>query len=185
MKHPFHPKYPKILLFVITIILAYVIIKNPEVYNFLSGLNSLSYLGVFIAGMLFAFGFTAPFAVGFFIALNPSNILLAATLGGLGAAVSNLLIFKSIKLSFENEFSNLRKTKFLKEFNKRFENHLSKKLKHYLLFAFAGFLIASPLPDEMATTILAGLTKVKPRVVGFIAFILSTFGILAILFLSA
>jgi hypothetical protein len=184
MKKPFHPKYPKLLLLILSIILAYILIKNPVVYNFLSNLNTLSYLGVFIAGMLFAFGFTAAFALGFFIALQPSNILIAGIIGGLGALVSDLLIFNFIKLSFANEFAQLQKTKSFKLFDKNSKKFLGKKIKNYLMLTFAGFLIASPLPDEVGVTLLSGLTKIKQSAIAIIGFVLNTIGILIILYLS-
>lgn len=174
-------KYPKIILLITFIALAYFIFKNPVVYGFLSNLRGLSYLGVLIAGMLFAFGFTAPFAVGFFIALNPSNIFIAGILGGLGALISDFLIFKFIKLSFEKEFRKLRNTKLIKETDYLFENVVGHKIKIYLMYVFAGFLIASPLPDEAGVTILAGLTKIKPEIFALLSIILNTTGIILIL----
>ncbi|MEM4271920.1 MAG: hypothetical protein QXD13_02445, partial [Candidatus Pacearchaeota archaeon] len=88
------PRYPKITLFLIAIIAAYFIFSNPKVADFVSRLHEYSYLGVFIAGVFFTFGFTTPFAAGFFIALNPSNIWLAGIIGGCGAMIGDTLIFK-------------------------------------------------------------------------------------------
>jgi len=179
----YHPKYPKLLLLILSIILAYILIKNPVVYDFLSNLNTLSYIGIFIAGMLFAFGFTAAFAVGFFIALNPSNIFIAGIIGGLGAVVSDLLIFNFIKISFADEFAKLQKTQTFKLFNKNSQKYLGKRIKNYLMLTFAGFLIASPLPDEIGVTLLSGLTKIKQSAIAILGFILNTLGIIIILYL--
>lgn len=82
MKKWFKFQYPKLLIFILTILIAYILFKNPVIYNFLSSLGKLSYLGVFITGMLMAFGFTAPIAIGLFIVLTPQNILLASLIGG-------------------------------------------------------------------------------------------------------
>jgi hypothetical protein len=174
-------KYPKIVLLIFFIVFAYFIFRNPVVYDFLFHLEGLSYLGVFIAGMLLAFGFTAPFAVGFFIALNPSNIFIAGILGGLGALISDFLIFKFIKTSFEDEFKRLEKTKTFKELNYLFENAAGHKIKIYLMYVFAGFLIASPLPDEAGVVMLAGLTKIKPGIFALLSIILHTTVIILIL----
>lgn len=177
-------KYPKITLLIISILFAYFIFKNPVIYGSLSHLEGLSYLGVFIAGMLFSFGFTAPFAVGFFIALNPSNIFIAGILGGLGALISDFLIFKFIKISFEKEFRRLRNTKLMKETDCLFENVVGHKIKIYLMYVFAGFLIASPLPDEAGIIMLAGLTKIKSGILALLSIILNTIGIILILLIS-
>ena len=105
MKKLFKFKYPKIMILIVTIVLSYFIFRNPLISSYLSHLGNLGYLGFFIGGILFAFGFTAPFSVGLFILLNPSNIWIAGIIGGLGALISDLLIFKFIKISFEDEFN--------------------------------------------------------------------------------
>src|SRR3989338_4712794 len=174
-------KYPKITLLVIFIALAYVLFKIPSISSWINNLEGLSYLGTFIGGMLYSFGFSAPFATGFFIALKPENILLAAILGGIGSLATDLIIFNFVKFSFKDEFNSLSKTKTLKSFNSFFDNHFSLKIKRGLLYFFAGILIASPLPDEAGVTILAGLTSIKQKTLAIISVILNTLGILIIL----
>jgi len=183
VKRLFKFKYSKILWLVVSIILTYIIFRNPSVSSFVSHLGNLSYFGVFIAGLLFSFGFTAPFAAGFFITLNPENILLVGVIGGIGALVSDLLIFSFIKVSFKNEFNKLRKTKLVRSIDKTIERGLGKKIKVYLMYVFAGFLIASPLPDEIGVIMLAGLTKIKIGLLVVLSFILNTFGIVVLLWL--
>jgi len=176
--------YPKLFILILCIILAYIIFRQPIVYNFLSGLNSLSYFGTLIAGMMFAFGFTAPFAVGFFITLQPSNIYLAAFLGGLGALIADLLIFRFVRFSFMDEFERLEKTKTVKKVGKAIERRVGLKFTNYLLYAFTGFVIASPLPDELGVIMLAGLTKINQSILAIVSFTLNTFGIFIILYFS-
>ena len=65
MKRLIKFRYPKIAGLVFAIILAYIVFSNPIVEGFVTHLNSLSYLGMFIAGLLFSFGFTSPFSAGF------------------------------------------------------------------------------------------------------------------------
>jgi uncharacterized membrane protein YdjX (TVP38/TMEM64 family) len=184
MKRLFKFQYPKTAILIISIFLAYIIFSNSNVGSFISNLGDLSYLGDFIAGMLFAFGFTAPFSVGYFITASHSSILLAGLLGGLGALLSDILIFKLIRFSFMDEFKRLEHTKIIKEISKIIEKSLGKRIKIYLLYAFAGILIASPLPDEAGVIMLAGLTKIKLNILAIISFILNTAGILIILILS-
>jgi len=173
--------YPKLLLFVIAILIAYFIFKNNLIFNFISGLENLSYLGIFINGILIAFGFTAPIAIALFLVFQPQNIFIAALIGGLGALTGDLFIFKFVKISFQDEFNRLKNTKTLKLFSNVIDRNLNKKIKFYLLFLFAGFLIASPLPDEAGVTLLAGLTKIKSYVLAITSFILHTIVIYLIL----
>src|SRR3989338_5083688 len=92
MKQLFRFRYPKLALLVLFSIFAYYIFSNVHVQKFINGFNNLGYLGVFIAGLLFSFGFTNPFAIGFFLVAKPSNIFLAAIIGGIGAMIADLAI---------------------------------------------------------------------------------------------
>jgi hypothetical protein len=183
-KSLFKISYPKFTGLALAIILAYLLFKSPDVSGFVSHLGSLSYFGSFLAGILFSFGFTAPFAVGYFITADPSAIWLTGLIGGTGAMISDLLIFKFIKVSFSDEFNRIRKTEFVKNADRLVEKSIGKKIKMYLTYAVAGFLIASPLPDEAGIIVLAGLSEVKAKVLSVISFILNTIGILAILGIS-
>jgi len=180
-----HLKYPKLLLLLLMILLSYFIFKNPLVANEISKLQSLSYLGIFIAGLFFTFGFSAPFAIGFLIVSNSQNIFLAAVLGGVGALVSDMLIFKFIKFSFMDEFEKLEKTKIVREGVFVVKNHFKKRVVHYILYAFAGIFIVTPLPDELAIIMLAGLTSIKPKILAVISFVLHTLAIYLILLASS
>jgi len=134
---------------------------------------------------LFSFGFTTPFAIGYFIVASPSNIYLAAIVGGFGALISDLLIFKVIRFSFMEEFKRLEKTQAIKRVQVLLSNRFLSKVKIYLLWAFAGFVIASPLPDELGVSMLAGLTKIKTSTLGIISFIMSSLGIFVMLLIGA
>ncbi|HLF53600.1 MAG TPA: hypothetical protein VI544_00290 [Candidatus Nanoarchaeia archaeon] len=175
--------YPKLAGLVIAIIAAYFIFSNPQIAGYVSKLNGLGYLGVFIAGLFFTFGFTAPFAAGFFITLNPENIWLAAFLGGFGAMLGDLLIFKFIRFSFIDEFQRLENTRVMRKTSSLIDRTLGHKIKIYIMYALAGLLIASPLPDEAGVILLAGLTRIKANILAIISFIMNTLGILILLYI--
>jgi len=177
----FNFKYPKLMVLAICIILAYLLFRKPEISNIMNHLGILGYFGTFIAGLLFAFGFSAPFAAGFFITLNPGNLWIAGILGGLGALVADMLIFKFIRFSFEKEFTKLKQSYISRKIKHLVEISLGKRIGLYLMYVFAGFLIASPLPDEAGIIMFAGLTKVKQSVLAIISFILNTLGIIILL----
>ncbi len=180
-------KYPKLTLLVLSVIVAFFLFTNPKTENFISGLEEFSYFGVFIAGMLFPFGFTAAFSVGFFITLNPENIILNGGIGALGAAVSNLLIFSLVRFSFKEELfsfeKRIEKVRVVKEVEEAFKNSFKGKIRHYLMYVFIGILIASPLSDEVADVILAGFTKIKPGILFLLSFILHFIGIVILLWI--
>ncbi|MDD3160010.1 MAG: hypothetical protein PHQ98_03515 [Candidatus ainarchaeum sp.] len=140
-------------------------------------------MGVFIAGFLFSFGFTAPFAVVFLLSLSPENIFLAALIGGVGSMVSDLLILRFVKISFENEFIHLRKEKPVLFLKQKIDLLFNPKLKHYLFLAFAGILFASPLPDEAAIMLISSVSQLSENKIALIGLVCNTLGILIILLL--
>jgi len=183
MKRLFKFRYPKILALIIIIVAAYFLFTNPAVAGFMSSLNSWGYFGAFIGGLFFSFGFTSPIAMGFFLTLNPENIWLAGILGGFGAMLVDLLIFKFIRFSFMDEFLRLEHTKIMKEIGYLIENTAGHKIKIYLMYALAGFFIASPLPDEAGVIMLAGLTRIRADILAIISFVLHMLGILILLWI--
>jgi hypothetical protein len=177
-KYVFNFPYKKIFLLVLFIFLAYLIFRNPSVQTVVSSLGKLQYFGVFIAGMFFTFGFTTPFSAGFFIVLNPANPLLTALIGGMGAVIGDLAIFSFIRFSFMDEFKRLEKTFLIRKISQEMQLHFGSRIRLYLLYALAGLIIASPLPDEAGVIMLAGLTHIKPKVMVTISFIFNSLGIL-------
>lgn len=180
-KKLFKFKYPKLALLVISIIFSYYFFSKPEISGYINYLGGLSYLGVFIAGVLLSFGFTAPLALGFFIVLNPQNLWLSVILGSLGSTLADLIIFKTIKFSFMDEFNELQKTAAIKRINKLVRSNKNILIKHYLLYIFAGIIIATPLPDEIGVSMIAGLTTIKSWKLASISFILHALFLLMIL----
>ncbi|MDP3027256.1 MAG: hypothetical protein Q8N63_06105, partial [Nanoarchaeota archaeon] len=81
------------------------------------------------------------------------------------------------RFSFTDEFKRLEKTAIIKGIRNEMKIHFSHRARLYILYALAGFFIASPLPDEAGVIMLAGLTNIKPRVMAIIGFIFNTIGI--------
>lgn len=178
-------QYPKLTVLLISIITAYILFQAHFFQEFAKTLNAHGYLSIFLAGFLFSYGFTAPFAVGFFVSLAPEvNVFLAAPLAGVGAVLSDLLIFKFIRSSFQDEFDRLKLHWLFQKIHVLFDDHLSERIKKYILWTFAGFLIASPLPDEFGVSLISGFTDINRRVFTAISYSLNTIGILAILLLA-
>lgn len=183
MKRLFKFKYPKLFLLILFSITAYVVFSDARIQALVVSLGELSYLGIFIAGLCFSFGFSTPFAVGFFLIAQPENLWLAALVGGMGALISDLLIFKLIRFSFMDEFERLEKTALVRKVSDVLSTKPLHKVKIYLLYLFAGIVISSPLPDELGVSMLAGLTRINIHTLAAISFVMNTFGIGIILLL--
>ena len=95
--HPLHRhfKYPKLLILCISILFAVVLFHGGKSFSpFHDLLISLGYIGTFIGGIFYAYGFTAPPATSILLILAKSqNIFIAALIGGIGALISDLIIF--------------------------------------------------------------------------------------------
>lgn len=181
-KKKFHFRYYKICILILSILFAYFIFRNEMIYSWISEFANLNiFFGAFVAGLLIAFGFTSAFGIGLFLTLPDSNIFLLAFIGGLGAMISDMVIFKTIKISFKDEFNEIKKTSLIKKINLIIKSHKHALLRHYFLYALAGIVIAAPLPDEIGVSMLAGLTTIKAYLMILISFILHTLVILLIL----
>jgi len=178
-------KYPKLILLTIIIIFSYYLFTLPEVKNIILSMSELSYISDFFAGILFSFGFTTPLSIGYFVTSYHLNILFAAIIAGIGAVIGDLIIFKTIKFSFMDEFKELEKKKVIKKIEEIVNNNKHVLIKHYLLYIFAGIVLATPLPDEIGVAMLAGLTTIKQSKLAIISFILHTIPFYLIFYFSA
>lgn len=175
-------KYPKFLLLFITFLIAYLLFNgrtNPKFYVFIV---SLGFLGTFLTGILFTYGFTAAPATAIFLILaKEQNIFLAGLIGGLGALLGDLFIFNFIRYSFNDEVRKLYRERLVMYVNGKTPN----LIKRYLLPVVAGFIIASPLPDEIGVTMLAASRSISVKIFSVISYVLNTAGIFAVLIIGS
>ena len=171
-------KYPKLLLLFITFLIAYLLLYERNYQPFQDFIVNLGYSGIFVAGVLFTYGFTAAPATAIFLILaKHQNIYLASLIGGFGALIGDLFIFSFIKYSFSDEIRRLSREKIVKYFNGR----LPGILKRYFMPVLAGFIIASPLPDEIGVSLMAASKIISTKIFSVISYSLNTAGIFVIL----
>ncbi len=177
-------KYPKLILLLLTIFLAYFLFSGRDFAPLHSFLLSLGYVGIFFTGAFYSYGFTAaPATAVFLVIAKYENIYVASLIGGLGALLGDLVIFLFVRQSLNDEIGKLSKTELVKAINKE-EKRLFGSFRHYITAVFAGFLIASPLPTEAGVALLASLKKVSVEKFIYIAYALHTFGIFIILYIG-
>lgn len=171
-------KYPKFLLLFITFMIAYLLFYGRDNQAFHDIIISTGYLGIFIAGLMFSYGFTTAPAISLlFIMAGHQNMLAATLIGGLGASISDLIIFRFIRVSFADEVEKLSKEKLVVQIS----SHTPGKFKKYFLPVLAGFIIASPLPDEIGVAMLASIRSISTRLFTLISYTSNTLGIFIIL----
>lgn len=162
----FEWKHRNLVLLLISIFLAYFILKSKLIHNFLTNAGTLGYLDSFVAGLLFPYGLTAIPATAAFIVLSENlNPFLIAFIAAIGAVISDYLIFRFIGnrmiLGFEEIVGDMSK-KLKYEIEKIRKKVIKSKISHHLIPILAGFIIASPLPDELAA-VLFGSVKFNPK----------------------
>ncbi|MHB0977866.1 MAG: hypothetical protein ACYC1K_00425 [Minisyncoccota bacterium] len=168
--------YQDAVLIVASILFAMVVVKDDTVYQFVSSLGDLRWLGIFISGIFFTSLFTTPPSIvllGEFAQSTP--LLPLAIVGGLGAVCGDYIIFHFVKDRISKDVEFLFSFSKHKRFSAVFKTHLFKFFVPFI----GALIIASPLPDELGITML-GMSKVKNKVFLIISFIMNGLGIFVI-----
>ncbi len=181
MRRFFKFKYPKLLGLVLTFAAAYLLVTDAAFAPLQEWIISLGYAGTFLAGVMFSYGFTAAPATAIFLLIGKTQgIYLAAFIGGFGALIGDFLIFKMLRVSFSDELRMLSSGSLFRGIS----NGVPQKARDYIMPVLAGFIIASPLPDEIGVTLLASTARISDRAFTAISFALNTLGIFAILYIG-
>ena len=178
-------KYPKLFVLGCSFILAYALFQEGAFELLPSLFNAHGYISMFLAGLLFSFGFTTPFAIGIFVELSDTvDPVLGALIAGCGALLSDLTIFEIARFSIRDELRRLAGTGWARWLIHSVFNHerLSQRLRLYLLWSIAGIVIASPLPDEIGVTLLSGVSRLNAKQFALLCYAFNTAGIAVILF---
>ncbi len=134
------------------------------------------FIGAFIAGMFYSSLFTvAPATVALGEIAQAESVFLVALLGGLGAVIGDLLLFRFLKNHIADEFTAL----VAHPRNSRYKRILHLRSVRWLFGLLGALIIASPLPDEIGLTLMGiGSMRVKDLIP--FSFILNSLGILII-----
>ncbi len=179
----FEWKHRNLLFLLISIAIGYFILRSNFIQTFIENSGSWGYAGSFITGLVFPYGLTVLPATAAFLILSGSyNLLFIALTGAIGAVTSDYIIFRFIGnrmvMSFEEIAGDVSKT--LKgDIEKMRKKAVKSKVFHHLVPIIAGFIIASPLPDELAAVLFSSV-KFKLRKFLIYAFIFHFIGILLI-----
>ncbi len=167
-------RYKNITCLLISVLLAFFLLRWEPFRNLLFQLGDWGYIGAFIGGILFVSTFTV--AAGTVIlallaeSLSPIEIGIIA---GLGAVVGDLTIFRFIR----NKGLISEITHFFTYFGgDKFSHLLHTKYFSWTLPVVGALIIASPLPDELGVGLM-GISKMKTYKFLLLSFILNGLGI--------
>ncbi len=154
-----------------------IILGQSDIFrNFLAASQEIRFLGSFIAGIFYTSMFTTVPATVIIVLLARSTPLSElAILGGLGAALGDLLIFRFLRDTISEDISYF----FRRYGSRRFIHSQASKLARPALVALGAVIIASPLPDEIGLTMM-GVSKIPTVLFLPISFVLNALGILVI-----
>ena len=165
--------YPKLTAIALTYPVALFIFAaiGPEAMHLL--VEPFGIGGVFLAGALYTYGFTASAAMFIIPAFLPDYpVILIALVGGLGATLADITIFRLMKGNLKTEITRVSKIPSVRKVLK------STVLKQKIVRNIVGFcIIMSPFPDEIGVAFLS-MTKMNEntfRIVSFAANILGVY----------
>jgi hypothetical protein len=161
---------------VLSIVIAIILVETGVLRGLLASTEGLKLFGSFIAGLFFTSIFTtAPAMVTLGEIARSNSLWGTALLGGCGAMLGDLVIFRFVKNSLADDFSFLVKH----HYSRRMSVIFRMKFFRWFIAFLGALIIASPLPDELGLAMM-GLTKIKTAVFIPISFALNTLGILII-----
>jgi hypothetical protein len=175
-------KYPKLSLFIISVILVYFLFSGLAYKPLHDALIFTGYFGTFLAGLLYPYALTSAAGTGILLILaKEQNLLLAGLIAGIGALISDIVLFFFVKHGFSDEVEKLSKEKVVRTVN----SWIPKSVRAYLHATFAGILIASPLPTEMGIMLMASIKNISIKKFITIVYILHASAIFVILIIGS
>ena len=175
-------KYPKLSLFIISVILVYFLFSGLAYKPLHDALVFMGYFGTFLAGLLYPYALTSAAGTGILLILaKEQNLLLAGVIAGIGALISDIILFLFVKHGFSDEVQKLSKEKVVRTVSR----WIPDSVRVYLLATFAGLLIASPLPTEIGIMLMASIKKISVKKFVIIVYILHASAIFIILLIGS
>lgn len=148
--------------------------QQPWFKDSLMHLGGLSYLGAFIAGMMFVSVFTVSIGILILVLLaTQMPIIPLGIVASFGAVLGDMLIFKFIKDGLVEELKQVQENiedldvvqdglsnKRWKRFEKRFRHTLKTRYFNWVLPVMGIIVLTSPFPDEVGMGLM-GISKIK------------------------
>jgi hypothetical protein len=175
-------KYPKLSLFIISVILVYVLFSGLVYSPLHKALVVMGYFGTFLAGLLYPYALTSAAGTGILLILaKEQNLFLAGVVAGIGALISDTIIFLFVKHGFGDEVKKLSKETVVQTFNR----WIPDSVRLYLLATLASVLIASPLPTEIGIMLMTSIKNMSVKKFIIMVYILHASAIFVILLVGS
>lgn len=166
-----------IAIILLSVLVAVLLVRTHTLEQFLLSVNGLGIWGAFISGMFFTSIFTTAPAIA---ALGEVSLLQGivstALFGAMGSVLGDLIIFKFVRNRFSEHLTEIVGHQSIW---RRFHLLFKRRMFRWMTFFVGGFILASPLPDELGVTVL-GFSKMRVKYFVLLSFVFNFLGILGI-----
>ena len=160
--------------FLAGLLVTIIALQFPATKQFIIEIGQSGIFGSFLAGILYAFAFTSIAATAIFAnTAHNLNPFILALIGGLGAALYDLTVFGFVRNQASHGLLQSLRSRIMHQ----------RRMPSWLLSFIGLIILASPLPDELASGFL-GFTKLSAKSFILISFLANVAGIFIILLLS-
>ena len=166
-----------VAIIVLSVLVAVLLVRTGVLENLLASAGQMKIFGAFIAGMFFTSIFTTAPAIAALGEVSLSQgILYTAFFGAIGSVLGDLIIFRFIRDRFSLHVSEILSHQSIW---RRFHLLFKRRFFRWITFFVGGFILASPLPDELGIAVL-GVSKMRVKYFTLLSFIFNFLGILLI-----
>ena len=162
---------------VLSVLVAVLLVRTEVLANLLASAGDMEVFGAFIAGIFFTSIFTTAPAIA---ALGEISIIhgifYTALFGAVGSVLGDLIIFRFVRDRFSEHVSEIMMHQSVW---RRFHLLFKRRFFRWFTFFVGGFILASPLPDELGIAVL-GFSKMRVKYFALLSFAFNFLGILAI-----
>ena len=162
---------------VLSVLVAVLLVRTEVLANLLASAGDMEVFGAFIAGIFFTSIFTTAPAIA---ALGEISIIhgifYTALFGAIGSVLGDLIIFRLVRDRFSEHVSEIMMHQSVW---RRFHLLFKRRFFRWFTFFVGGFILASPLPDELGIAVL-GFSKMRVKYFALLSFAFNFLGILAI-----
>ena len=162
---------------VLSVLVAVLLVRTEVLANLLASAGDMEVFGAFIAGIFFTSIFTTAPAIA---ALGEISIIhgifYTAFFGAVGSVLGDLIIFRFVRDRFSEHVSEIMTHQSVW---RRFHLLFKRRFFRWFTFFVGGFILASPLPDELGIAVL-GFSKMRVKYFALLSFAFNFLGILAI-----
>lgn len=181
VRHHRHPKqqhhkkhtYTNLVFIALGIAATFILAKTPTFSTLLLSLGSFSYLGAFVAGLLFVCTPTTTIGALTLVILSKAlPILPLCLVAGFGAVTADIGMFRFVRGDLFVELEDI----YNQMHGRKLSHIFHSKLFRWTLPVIGAIIIASPLPDEIGVGLL-GISKLSAWRFSLLSWVLNSVGI--------